>query len=295
MQESIQLRRPLENLTCPYCGSPIDRSLRTKEHVIGKRFVPRGSLDGNWNLILWGWLPCNQRKSEFEDDIAATTMYFHTAGLQGMSDVAVREEALRKGANSYSRKTKKRISESAEQFTVSGSLGGNAVISASFTSPPQIVEERAFELARLQLTGFFYFLTYKPQSRLGYWWPGGFYPLHGTIKSDWGNSIHRALMAEVQPWDYCLVLTTASGYFRAMIRRHPSAECWAWAIEWNGCYRLVGFFGELAAAQKIAGRMPSLEAHPLAGGSTAAARYHIEQALPENEDTLFSNEPAAET
>ena len=39
------IKRPLRNLTCPYCGVAIDAKTATKEHVVGRRFVPKGTLD----------------------------------------------------------------------------------------------------------------------------------------------------------------------------------------------------------------------------------------------------------
>lgn len=59
----------------------------------------------------------------------------------------------------------------------------------------------------------------------------------------------NGLIARV--WDHRLVLNTASGYFRAVIRRHPSAQCWAWALEWNESYRLAGLFGGQTAASSL--------------------------------------------
>src|SRR5687768_10576572 len=99
----------LRNVTCPYCGKLVSRHARTKEHVIGRRFVPRGALDRCWNLIVWACHGCNRQKSDLEDDISAITMQFHTAGLHGMNDVTLQNEALRKSARSISRNTRKPI------------------------------------------------------------------------------------------------------------------------------------------------------------------------------------------
>lgn len=214
-------------------------------------------------------------------------MHFHTSGLRDMNDAMLQAEASRKIAKSISRKTGKPVAKSSPTLTVRVSMGPAVELTGSFTAPPQLEDSRAYELARLQMIGFFYLLTYDRVSKLGHWWSGGFYPVHGTIKSDWGNPIHRAFMKEVREWDYRLILTTAGGYYRAMIRRHPSADCWSWAVEWNDCYRLVGFFGDLAAAKAVATRLPSLPVHSIAESPDRWIRYRVEEPLPENEDTLF--------
>ena len=287
--------RPLSNLTCPYCAEPVNRATRKKEHVIGRRFVPKGTLNNCWNLILWSCDDCNGKKSDLEDDISAITMNFHKAGLPKMGDAVASAEATRKSGKSISRATKKSVADSSATHIVEMPLLGQARASFSFSSPPQVPERRAYELARLQMMGFFYFLTYDPSQRVGYWWPGGFFPIDGTIKSDWGNPVQRAFMNEVAAWDYRLTLTTAGGYYRAVIRRHPTQECWSWAVEWNDCFRLVGFFGTLSAAQDVASRLPQVPVRSVTEGNNRWVRFRVEEHLPEVDDILFrvDTEPKA--
>ena len=42
----------LDNITCVYCGNELTPQTVTKEHVVGRRFVPKGSLNQQWNLIV---------------------------------------------------------------------------------------------------------------------------------------------------------------------------------------------------------------------------------------------------
>jgi hypothetical protein len=256
--------------------------------------VPVGTLSNNWNLILWACLNCNRQKSDLEDDIAAISMHYHTAGLPHMSDSRVQAEALRRSAKSGSRKTGKSVAASGVEVKGSAKLGLGAELTFEFIAPPQFDDQRVYELARLQMMGFFYFLTYDKVNERGFFWTGDFYPVHGTIKTDWGNPIHRAFMKQCQDWDYRLVLSTAEGYYRAVIRRHPTKECWAWAVEWNDCYRLVGYFGNLEAAKELCAEIPSIEAMSVHEAPNAWIRQHVEQPLPEEEDTLFSAAPSTE-
>jgi hypothetical protein len=42
----------LYNSTCVFCSRPFGKEVkRTADHIVGRRFVPRGSLNGHWNLI----------------------------------------------------------------------------------------------------------------------------------------------------------------------------------------------------------------------------------------------------
>jgi hypothetical protein len=239
-------------------------------------------------VILWACSGCNRKKSALEDDISAITMHFHVAGLRGMDDAILQKEAVRKSVRSFSRKTRKSVAESSSAVRVSTPLGADGTITSSFTAPPQVDDARADELARMQMMAFFYVLTYQEAIRIGHWWPGGFYPLHGTIKTDWGNAIHRAFTKEVQLWDYRLIGTTAHGYYRVMIRRHPKAECWAWGVEWNDSYRLIGFFGDFDIAKGISEKLPELPVHTFAQGPNHWVRFREEQPLPEDADTMFT-------
>ena len=131
-----------------------------------------------------------------------------------------------------------------------------------------------------KLMGLFYLLTYNMDTQRGYWWTGGFFPTPQRRSSRTGGIPFTApLRQEVAHWDYRLIGTTAEGYFRAMIRRHPAAECWAWAIEWNQCLRLVGFFGCQATAQNVFDRMPRLtySVCPFTDEAGSSFRYRMER------------------
>src|ERR1700692_1203361 len=64
----------LKNCICGYCDADLSSDNRTTEHLVGRRFVPKGSLENQWNLIFKACRPCNGTKSELEDDISATTL-----------------------------------------------------------------------------------------------------------------------------------------------------------------------------------------------------------------------------
>jgi hypothetical protein len=104
-----------------------------------------------------------------------------------------------------------------------------------------------------------------------------------------GNPLHIAFAKQIEHWDYRLILNTAQNYFRAVIRRHPSKDCWAWAVEWNAAYRLVGYFGERDNAQSLFDELPPLPAESVIearDGSHFCIR--AEQPISDSQDTLFS-------
>lgn len=277
----------LNNVTCPYCAVRLDARSRTKEHVIGRRFVPKGKLNGQWNLILYACQPCNNRKADLEDDISAITLQPDAWGVSHHGEPAVDDEARRKSLNSLSRKTRKRVSESNEQLKVESSLSHGLKATFNFTAPPQIDQERAFELARLQLLGLYYMQTYLIDERHGHCWPGGFHSLKLVTQRDWGNVTMRAFMAETQTWDLRLHLVTADGFFKATTRRHPDANLWSWAFEWNYSTRLVGFFGDRVLAETIVRKWPPEVRKVIYDRPGNSLHFTSEIPLREEDDTLF--------
>lgn len=276
----------LKNLTCPYCGHPLISNDWNTEHVIGRKFVPKGTLNKHWNLILRACKRCNGYKSDLEDDIGAISMQPNSAGKFVEDDPVLSKEAKRR-AKSFSRKTRRTVSESAERFQFRANAGPGITLSGNFVGPPQIEDRRLFELARLQLAGFFYALTYNQESNKGGFWVEGFHPLLEAVRSDWGNVIHTTFMSEVKHWEPRLLAETASGYYKVAIRRHPGAECWSWALEWNRNYRVIGFFGDRAAAQVVMDRFPPLPRMKIVQNGRDWVAVRPDVSLDTSKDLLF--------
>ena len=83
-------------------------------------------------------------------------------------------------------------------------------------APPQADLRRVFELSRLQLQAFFYWLTFSNANNRGGFWPGVFFPINHALKSDWGNPIHQTFMTTVLNWrtDFWLPVLTDSSKSR---------------------------------------------------------------------------------
>ncbi|QND60139.1 HNH endonuclease [Mesorhizobium huakuii] len=277
----------LRNQTCVYCGLALSPSNKTREHVIGRRFVPDGKLQGQWNLILNACRPCNSHKADLEDDISAITLQPDSWGRYGHDDVSAIEDAQRKAKDSRSRRTRKAVKDSSEHIKIQGTLGPGINLSFQYSSPPQVDENRAFELARLQLMAFFYMQTYNSETRRGGYWLHGYHPILTASRSDWGNPLMVGFMRTIESWDCRLLAISANGFFKLITRKHPLAETWAWALEWNQNCRLIGFFGQLDPAQDIVNSLPRLEAKMVYQAPNESLSYRVETPLKEDEDTLF--------
>ena len=161
----------------------------------------------------------------------------------------------------------------------------------SYVGPPNADENRIAELARFQVVGLLYWLTYDEDRHMGGFVEGDFYPLRSALRSDWGNALHRGFMQRVATWENKLVGHTAGGYFQVAIRKMKDMPCWSWALEWNRNIRAIGFLGEQSAVTGIIGELPALEFDSsFTTDDGTAWRRRREQPLPEEEDRLFQME-----
>lgn len=278
----------LHNVVCPYCGAVLSDTTRTKEHVIGRKFIPRGKLDAQWNLILNACSSCNNTKSDLEDDISAISMQPDAYGNFAVDDAALAADSRRKAGNSASRKTHKPVKDSNPELKFSVEPMRGLSMDFSFTGPAQVDDTRAFELARLQLLAFFFLITYKKVQERGWCWTGEYSPFLHTRKSDWGNASWKGFMATTKDWDMRLHALTADQFFCCIIKRHPQAECWSWAIQWNHQHRLAGFLGNRGVAQAIVNALPTDTLEHVQLGPNKYVRIKQDTALVPEDDNLFS-------
>ncbi|MEX2384351.1 MAG: hypothetical protein WEB59_07145 [Thermoanaerobaculia bacterium] len=282
----------LKNVSCPYCGTQLDDQNRSKEHAVARSSVPKGSLDGAWNLILNACKACNGAKSDLEDDIPAISMQPDPTGRHPREDPRLIKDAARKGAKSWSRLTGMPVGKSTVRQTFNFSLGPGMTVSVGSVGPPQVEESRVFALAWYQLAAFFYFVTYDDQSKTGKHWPGEFVPVMQSVRSDWGNVRLRAFTDAVANWLPRLCGMTAGGFLRVAIRRKTGADCWSWALEWNESIRVIGFFGDPAEMETAVAHLPEPEMHTLGrerGPAGATIRLREEVPVKEgDQDKLFA-------
>jgi hypothetical protein len=259
-----------------------------KEHVIGRRFVPKGTLNGQWNLLLQSCRQCNGQKADLENDISAISMHPDAFGQHVNDDPRLHAEARRKATNSISRKTGKPVAAGEDALKV-GTTFGAATFDFSFSMPPQVHEDRLFELARYQVGGFFYWTTFDETTARGALLPGGFYPLAAVRKADWGNPQMRWFMDATKAWPWRVHAIGADGYFAIATRRMSETDdLWSWALEWNQNFRLVGFFGREDLLTELEKSIPLLEMTTVHEAPGRTLRYRIETPLADADDTLFA-------
>jgi hypothetical protein len=275
----------LHNASCIYCGRDFGNDApRTKEHVIGRNFVPEGSFKANdWNLIVWACGRCNHAKSDLEGEISAVTLQ-PSIGAAHL-DKTLSLLAERKASKACSKATGKTVGESRETFSLTHSLAPNVSMKFGFVGPPQLVQDRVTALAGLQIQAFFYLLTYDESQGRGSFLPGGISWLSFARKTDWGNAQFLAFASLTKDWNGRISGNAAGNYFRIVIKRDPSGiELWSFALEWNQSYRIIGFFGDRkSAAERVAG-FPSFEWMRL----DETTRMREEAPLESSEDFLFT-------
>lgn len=279
----------LNNLSCPYCGETFsDARAPTKEHVIGRRFVPKGLLDKQWNLILQACEGCNSAKAELEDDISAITMHPSMLGWTGDEHPALRQDALRKARNSIHRSTKKPVADSSQDFNITF-RGEGLSIKFSGAAPPQLNPRRAYDLALLQWRALFYWMTYDRSKQLGQWWTATeFLPVSVTRRGDWGNPLNRHFMDTSKEWAQLVLCGTAHGCFKASIKRFQDEPLFAFATEWNEAFRVCGFAGTRELLKPIHQDFPELQFHDMRDHSgNVIARHRAETPLATEDDTMF--------
>lgn len=276
----------LQNVRCIYCAQPLIRG--TIEHVVGRKFVPTGTLNGSFNVLVKCCSVCNNAKSDLENDISAITQLPDVVGSFSHAHPEVFEESARKAKGSISRRTGLPVEVSSERITMAAETHSTR-FEVMMTSPPQIDMHRAFALANLQVAGFVYWLTYDKASRVGARWRGGFYHTMMASRKDWGNAVHAAFMETVFSWPAQLVAPKiAKGFFKIAIRKHPTLDCCSWAIEWNHNYRLIGFFGNREDALSVHETFPRLKVSIMSGPEGRPVRYRKQSELASERDSMFA-------
>lgn len=274
----------LKSEICVYCGNLLGDN-GTEDHVVGRNFVPKGTLKGHWNLKILSCKACNGRKSGLEDDISAITIRDAYEFSGEDPDLAAVYE---KKGRSVSRKTKKHVSKSEERFNISLSPISGLLFNFKMSAPPQIDESRAFELAFYHMRAIYFVLTYDDIKKCGKWWIGQFQGVDSSRKSDWGNSLQRSFCENTKNWDAQWHGITAKGFFKSVIKKNPSALCWSWALEWNESQRVIGFFGEPGCMKESLNKLEKLKVSK--DFSTTGQEFftRLDEPLSEELDTLFT-------
>lgn len=277
----------LRNIRCAYCNADFVGDEPEKEHVIGKNFVPRGSHEQWWNLHLNSCHNCNQIKSKLENDISAISMQQHFVSESDF-DEELALEAQRKSVTK-SQRTGKPVKDSAEKINIRQQLSSDISAEFGLISPAQVDRNRMFQLARFQLAGFFYLMTFSEESKLGKYWEGVYAPIDAVHRRDWGNTNITSFSEATADWEMKFGgAPTSNGYFQALLKQNGQHSLWSWAIEWNKQHRLYGFFGDKALIKEADERLAkNILSAPIKDGD-AVYRSRVDVPLRQDEDRFFA-------
>ncbi|MEZ5289747.1 MAG: hypothetical protein R2745_01550 [Vicinamibacterales bacterium] len=174
-----------------------------------------------------------------------------------------------------------------QRFSIGGQMMPGVSVRFDIGAPPSPGNPDMRLLAWCHVSALFYMITYQPTRSLGGFMPGAFHPVQSASRSDWGNERLRVFAGSISQWPYRLWVDAASGYFKALIRRDPNADCWAWAVEWNTNYRVAGFFGESSRIDQIVATLPQLSESIVGQAEDSELRVRVERPIEPQDDSLF--------
>jgi hypothetical protein len=286
----------LRNQRCPYCGRGLTDTNRDIDHLIGRRFVPKGSLAASWNLLLNAHRECNAEKGALESDLSAITL--HMLSVSHSVDPAERQHLqseIDRKSKTTSSVTKRHVGESHETHEIKHSFGAMN-LSFTLSAPPRLSPEGVLKLAALHTRGLSAIVFTNNEIGDFSYLPPSLVLAVEVTRSDWGNTRAMAFMNTTREWPHRFIGTNlAAGYFQAMVRKEPGDRpIWAWALEWNRMVRLMGYMGDnMADLEQLARALPPVdwqheweEQDPVRG--KIVTRLKLETPLPGDEDHLFS-------
>lgn len=288
--QPVNWGRAPSNEVCLYCNEPFDGAnvVATKEHLVGRNFVPRGSLNGgqSFNFIFNACHACNNDKSTLEGHVSTITQLMSPAVAES---AAFSERARAKSHGEIHPWTRRPVAESFHESTIQ-MRGVGLGIRMGFVGPPQADRDIVYRLALRHVQGLYALVTNPDRTvqPLTLLFPGWVYVLGYYLPSDWGNSQALAASERVRDWTVRARIITASGYFQAMLRRdHAEVGTWFWALEWNRYMRIIGGISYDGQQPSFMRDLPELQWIQSRTPTGAIFRSRQEQPLDEARDDLF--------
>jgi hypothetical protein len=277
----------LRSTVCAYCGVVFGSGVsRTIDHVVGRKFVPKHKLSGQWNLHVYACKKCNGEKSDLEDDISVISMLGGPNGV-GPTDPVLIAEIARKARRSISRRTRKPVAESAEEFFLEREMHG-ATMRFGFVAPAQVQTQRIGVLAWFHIQAFAFLTSYDESEQTGRFLQEEFHLLASSSEVDWGSKRLRWFCDTTKGWTPVLRADIADAYFKIVLRRYGDERLWSWALEWNCSMRVAGLYGDSRLIESFVCQIPdaaSAFVHEQ-GNEIFVARQSIP--ITTDEDMLFS-------
>ncbi len=273
------------NQHCLYCGRYVGAGSTVEsdeEHLVGRNFVPRGSMDNAFNFSFRTCRPCNAEKARLEGHVSSVTL------LPSPSvpvDEKARRAAERKAARDTHPETGKKMGEAIERQSV-GFKFGPATLSFGMTGRSPAAKDFVPLLASFHIQALFSLITKARNDACGEI-PilplNQFHVFDSYPHTDWGNPQLVEITQRAAGWPCRFVTRSGDGHFLACLRRNEK-HGWFWALEWNKSLRIIGGINLPEEPTPIFSNLPKLEWKPLPDGS---GRFRIEQSTPDLGEILF--------
>jgi hypothetical protein len=269
------------NQYCLYCsrfvgeGSPLASN---KEHLIGRNFVPTGRLGTPraFNFIFRACIDCNQEKSNYEGHVSTISLLTSPARL---GDSAIDELAKRKADKDFHPdKPGMPVADAGQKITIR--LGSS--VELELKGPPRLNPAYVRVLAMRHIQGLFALVTTSdpgaaattrllPKAHFGFF--------NYFNHPDWGNPQLIELAKRVGSWPALVDVSTAAGFFRAILRRQGVDDApWFWALEWNKSVRVIGWIGRPDMPPSVFEELPPLNWR--IAGKPGESRYRVREEIP---------------
>jgi hypothetical protein len=151
------------NQHCLYCGSHVGKNsaiASDEEHLVGRNFVPKGTMENAFNFSFRACRPCNARKAELERHVSSITLLNSPSVA---SDGIARRAAERKAVGDTHPETRAKMGEAIARQTAEFSFGP-ATFSFGLSGPSPAAKNYIPELASYHIQALFT-LVATPENR----------------------------------------------------------------------------------------------------------------------------------
>lgn len=274
------------NRVCLYCGTAVggpDDAPSNKEHLIGRNFVPLGTLGSSaFNFLFRACEKCNERKGVAERHVSSVTLL---NGPGRHEDPRAADAAERKASRDFHPdKPGVAMGHAQDHMTISWAHAGLSV-ATGFAGPPRANDAAVQQLALNQVQALFTLLTtrdFRDLSTMRLLPPENVALLGSYGRSDWGHPHLIEVARRAASWPCHANVVSADGYFKAVMSRHES-KGWFWALEWNKFLRVAG--GIVRDDMSLFENLPDEKWFSVPGSGD---RARVEVPLEDDADTLFN-------
>ncbi len=229
------------NIQCPYCGNDLrklDKNEKTEEHVIGRRFIPKGFLENEWNLKIITCKKCNSDKAKLEGGVSLISQISLSTSVLHNDEV---KKDMRRKIGKLNPETKKirgathpeqniPVADSFNKINFSGTYG-RAKINVDLVGPPQATYSFV-NLAKYHVQAFFYLVSNVDNRDINlsralteesvYLSEKNIRCCYILQKTDWGNIQANEFIKRAASWELLSNICTAKNYFRFILRKEKN-------------------------------------------------------------------------